>query len=141
MKYVVLVSHGNFARGLLDSLEMLAGKREEVIAVGLENGITADQFAINFAEAIKVIPSDAKIILLADLIGGSPLTTAMSVLSSTNQIDNTLVLGGMNLPLALTTVLMKDTLDDDLLVASVTSEAAGAIKQFVLETKDEDDDI
>ena len=56
-------------------------------------------------------------------------------------MDNTLVLGGMNLPLALTTVLMKDTLDDDLLVASVTSEATGAIKQFVLETKDEDDDI
>lgn len=141
MKYVVLVSHGDFAKGLLDSLSMLAGKRDDVIAVGLTNGISAAQFAEEFAKAVEVIPSDASIIVLADIIGGSPLTTAMNTLASLNRIDKTMAIGGMNLPLALTTVLMKDAFDGEDLVNNVLGEATQALKQFVLELNDEDDDI
>ena len=36
MKYVILVSHGNFAEGLLDSLKMLTGNHDDVIAIGLK---------------------------------------------------------------------------------------------------------
>jgi len=138
MKYVILVSHGNFAEGLLDSLKMLTGNHDDVIAIGLKDGITADQFAIDFTE---MITKKSEIIVLADIIGGSPLSTAMNVLAQSGLIDKTTVLGGMNLPLALTTILMKDVLDTDALITNVTSEATGAIKQFVLETNDEDDDI
>lgn len=141
MKYVVLVSHGDFAKGLLDSLSMLAGKRDDVIAAGLTNGISAAQFAEEFAKAIEVIPSDADIIVLADIIGGSPLTTAMNTLASLNRIDKTIAIGGMNLPLALTTVLMKDAFEGQDLVNNVLGEATQALKQFVLEVNDEDDDI
>ena len=35
MKYVVLVSHGDFATGLKTSLDMLAGKRDDVIKLDL----------------------------------------------------------------------------------------------------------
>ena len=140
MKYVILVSHGNFAEGLLDSLKMLTGNHDDVIAIGLKDGITADQFAIDFTEIITKIPKESEIIVLADIIGGSPLSTAMNVLAQ-QMIDKRTVLGGMNLPLALTTILMKDVLDTDALITNVTSEATGAIKQFVLETNDEDDDI
>ena len=142
MKYVILVSHGNFAEGLLDSLKMLTGNHDDVIAIGLKDGITADQFAIDFTEIITKIPKESEIIVLADIIGGSPLSTAsVNVLAQSGLIDKTTVLGGMNLPLALTTILMKDVLDTDALITNVTSEATGAIKQFVLETNDEDDDI
>ena len=49
MKYVVLVSHGTFAPGLKSVLAMLAGgEREDVISVGLEDGMSADTFAENF---------------------------------------------------------------------------------------------
>ena len=73
MKYVILVSHGNFAEGLLDSLKMLTGNHDDVIAIGLKDGITADQFAIDFTEIITKIPKESEIIVLADIIGGSPL--------------------------------------------------------------------
>lgn len=141
MKYVVLVSHGDFAKGLLDSLSMLAGKRDDVIAVGLTNGISAAQFAEEFAKAVEVIPSDADIVVLADIIGGSPLTTAMNTLANLNRLDKTIAIGGMNLPLALTTVLMKDAFEGQDLVNNVLGEATQALKQFVLEVNDEEDDI
>ena len=54
MKYVVLVSHGTFAPGLKSVLAMLAGgEREDVISVGLEDGMSADTFAENFRNAIS----------------------------------------------------------------------------------------
>lgn len=141
MKYVVLVSHGQYANGLKDALSMLAGVREDIISVGLENGKSADEFAIVFNDNIKHITSDDEIFLLGDLIGGSPLTTAMNVITGKNLMNNTTVIGGMNLPLALTTVLMKDTFDKESLVEQVINEAHGALKEFKIVSNEEDDDI
>lgn len=59
MKYVVLVSHGTFAPGLKSVLAMLAGgEREDVISVGLEDGMSADTFAEKFQEAISGINAE-----------------------------------------------------------------------------------
>ncbi|MCD7809178.1 MAG: PTS fructose transporter subunit IIA [Erysipelotrichaceae bacterium] len=139
MKYEVLVSHGEFADGLKDALSMLAGQRKDVIACGLENGKSADEFAKEFAQAIDVITEDDEIVLLGDLIGGSPLTTALNVINEKGLNDKTLIIGGMNLPLALTVVLMKDTFDNDTLLEQVLNEAHGALREFKIEVEDEDD--
>ena len=139
MKYEVLVSHGLFAQGLGNALSMLAGERDDVIAVGLENGKSAEQFAQIFADAISKITADDEIILLGDIIGGSPLTTAMNVITGKGFMKNTTVIGGMNLPLALTTVLMKDLFSAEDLVNQVLSEAHSGLQQFVVASDEEDD--
>lgn len=140
MKYVVMVSHGQFANGLKDALFMLAGQREDVLSSGLENGKSADEFAEEFKKTINCIKQNDEIILLGDLIGGSPLTTAMNVIHEKEMSDHCMIIGGMNLPLALTTVLMKDTLDQDALLQQILQEGQTALKQFKIED-DEDDDI
>lgn len=139
MKYVVLVSHGEFAEGLANAVMMLAGQKEEVIAVGLKDGQTADEFGCQFEEMIAPITHDDEIVLLGDLIGGSPLTTAMNVIANKEMTANTVVIGGMNLPLALTTVLMKDAFDKNALVEQVLNEAQAALKEFKVEVEEEDD--
>lgn len=139
MKYVVLVSHGEFAEGLANALMMLAGQKEEVIAVGLKDGKTADEFAVQFEKAIQPITERDEIILLGDLIGGSPLTTAMNVMNDLGMGTQTVVIGGMNLPLALTTVLMKDAFDKETLVEQVLQEAQSALKEFKIEVDEEDE--
>lgn len=141
MNYVVLVSHGEYANGLKDALSMLAGKREDVISVGLENGKSADEFAVIFNQKISHLTNDDEIFLLGDLIGGSPLTTAMNVITGKGLMERTTVIGGMNLPLALTTVLMKDTFEKEALVEQVLQEAHGALKEFKIVAQDEEDDI
>ena len=141
MKYEVLVSHGLFAQGLGNALSMLAGERDDVIAAGLENGKSAEQFAQIFADAISKITADDEIILLGDIIGGSPLTTAMNVITGKGFMKNTTVIGGMNLPLALTTVLMKDAFDRETLTAQVLSEAVESLKEFKVASEETDDEI
>ena len=134
MKYLVLVSHGEFAAGLKTSLMMLAGQRDDVIASGLP-----DEFAEIFKESVKDIHEDDEIVLLADIVGGSPLTTALNVLAEKGLMEKTTTIGGMNLPLALTSVLMKDTLQGDSFVQAVLSEATTALQEFKVVEDDEDD--
>ncbi len=141
MKYVVLVSHGTFAPGLKSVLEMLAGgDREDVISVGLEDGMGADAYVQKVQEAIGKIGQDDEIILLGDIIGGSPMTNAIEQISLKGLEKNTMIFGGMNLAMALTATLMKDEVDQETLKETMVSEARNAIKEFVLETAEEDED-
>ena len=108
-------------------------------ASGLPDGKTADEFAEIFKESIKDIHEDDEIVLLADIVGGSPLTTALNVLAEKGLMEKTTTIGGMNLPLALTSVLMKDTLQGDSFVQAVLSEATTALQEFKVVEDDEDD--
>lgn len=137
MKYVILVSHGKFANGLNDALSMLAGNREDILSVGLENGKSVDKFTALFTEKVKDISTDDEVILLGDIIGGSPLTNATNVL--VNKGIKTVILGGMNLPLALTTVLMKDTVSLDEIADQVLEQARMAMQEFKIVEESEDD--
>ena len=137
MKYVILVSHGKFANGLNDALSMLAGNREDILSVGLENGKSVDEFVALFTEKVKDISTDDEVILLGDIIGGSPLTNATNVL--VNKGIKTVILGGMNLPLALTTVLMKDTVSLDEIADQVLEQARMAMQEFKIVEESEDD--
>lgn len=146
MKYLVLVSHGTFAPGLKSVLAMLAGgDRDDIISVGLEDGMSADEFSEKFKEAIEVIKADDEIILLGDIVGGSPMTNAIAQISERGMESQTIVFGGMNLAMALTAAIMKDGMETELLKENLINEAKDAIKEFPLasgdEDEDEDDDI
>lgn len=141
MKYVVLVSHGTFAPGLHSVLKMLAGgERDDVISAGLEDGMSADEFAEKLSESIDGIKAEDEIILLGDIVGGSPLTNAIEQISKKGLIERTVIFGGMNLAMALTAVLMKDGVETDMLKDNLISEAKDAVKEFVLAPADDDED-
>ena len=141
MKYVILVSHGTFAPGLHSVLKMLAGaNREDVLSASMEDGMGAEDFVKRFEETITPVKEEDEIILFADIIGGSPLTNAMDVLSQRNLLKHTIVFGGMNLPMALTAAMMKDDMDTDTLRESLVNESRGAITELLLNLEEEADD-
>ncbi len=145
MKYLVLVSHGEFAKGLKTSLAMFApDKVDQTIAVGLENGKSADEFGETFKEALSVLTDEDSIVVLADIVGGSPLTTALNILGDMGRLEGTVVLGGMNLPMALTAAVMKDVLEGDALADAVIAESKTGVQRFETsssEDADDEDDI
>ncbi len=142
MYYVVLVSHGNFAPGLHTAVKMIAGNNENVFSLGLQDGLGADEFGTQFDALTKAFSPEDRIVLLADIIGGSPLTTAMNKLAERGLLAVTTAVGGMSLPMALTAVLMGESMDDETLVNSLLQESKEAIAPFVLDIEtDSDDDI
>ncbi|WP_418376184.1 PTS sugar transporter subunit IIA [Agathobaculum sp.] len=141
MRYLILVSHGTFAPGLHNALGMMAGSdREDIRSTSLLDGMDVDTFRANFAELVQDITPEDEIILTADIIGGSPLTTALDVLTEKGLLGKTLAIGGMNLPLVLTAAFADADTPLDELEAELTGEAKDQIKRFAL-GGDEDDDI
>ena len=141
MRYLILVSHGTFAPGLYNALGMMAGSdREDIRSTSLLDGMDVDTFRANFTELVKDITAEDEIILTADIIGGSPLTTALDVLTEKGLLGKTLAIGGMNLPLVLTAAFADADTSLEELEQELTGEAKDQIKRFDL-GGDEDDDI
>ena len=142
MKYVVLVSHGTFAPGLHSVLKMLAGgDREDILSASMEDGMGADAFVERFEKTIQPIGPEDEILVLADIIGGSPLTNALDVLSKKGLLDKATAFGGMNLPMALTASMMKDALDGDSLAEALLQESRNGIRRMALDVGDEEEDV
>lgn len=140
MRYVVMVSHGEFAPGLHSAVKMMTGDRDDVLSTSLKDGMSADEFAANFETLISGFTAEDEVVLLADILSGSPFTNALNVLDQKGLMPNTLVIAGMNMPAAITAVLMKDNMDLDMLKETLLSEGRTGLTAYEISTDDDDDD-
>ena len=136
MKYLVLVSHGGLAEGVQSSLKMFAGdKTDQVIAVGLKEGKSVDDFALDFRQALSGLSVEDTVLVLADIVG------ACNVLAELDKLNTAVVLGGLNLTMGLTGLVMKDMLEGKELVKAILSEASAALQEFeIVANSDEEDE-
>ena len=142
MKYILLVSHGMMAPGLHNALGMLAGEdREDILSTSLKNGMGADEFAENVRKCVAAVKEDDELLVFADLIGGSPLTTTADVLASEGLLDRTTMVGGMNLPLVLSAAVTKDTMETREMIDMLIPESREMLQEFTIEVSDSEDDI
>jgi len=80
-------------------------------------------------------------LVLADIVGGSPLTTACNVLAELDKLSTAVILGGLNLTMGLTGLVMKDMLEGKELVKAILSEASAALQEFeIVANSDEEDE-
>ncbi|MGY3742329.1 PTS sugar transporter subunit IIA [Leuconostoc inhae] len=142
MKYLILVSHGKFSEGLRDALGMFVGDNMDSIqAIGLQPGEDTQILATRFKKLVSQLDANAELVVLGDIMGGSPLTTITNVLNQEGKLEKSIILGGMNFPMALNAAILKDTLSQQELVTAIMKEAVSAVKQFsLIEKSDENDD-
>lgn len=112
MNKIILATHGNFAMGLRDTLEMLAGDVSELVVVNIdEQGQSVFEHKI---EEIVVNSTEKSILVLTDIMGGSPFQTFLK--HKLNGNDNIEIVTGVNLPMILDVYLSKDVVSLDELV-------------------------
>jgi PTS system N-acetylgalactosamine-specific IIA component len=132
-----------FANGMHDAVKMLSGNEsDEIRSIGLLRDMGADEFAVEFRKILPEMGPDDDLILFADIVGGSPPSTAANVIAEEGLLGKTLMIGGMNLPLVLTGVLSKDDMSFDEIRTEILGDAAEGLKEFsVAAEADADDDI
>lgn len=140
MRYLILVSHGTFAPGLHNAVGMMAGAdREDIRSTSLLDGMDVETYRRAFTELTADLTDADEILLFADIIGGSPLTTAMEVLTEKGLLENTVALGGMNLPLVLTAAFADTEAPLAQVAEEIMQEGRSQIKPFELGGCDEDE--
>ena len=141
MKHIILVSHGQFASGLKSAIGVVMGMADEITALGLEEGMDIKTFREKFLEILNQIPKEDEIILLCDIIGGSPFTSSAELLRQEAFLERSLILTGMNMPVLVQLLLQKDDSALEQLKSEVKAISAGTIQIFEEESEDEDEEL
>ncbi|MEG1301682.1 MAG: PTS sugar transporter subunit IIA, partial [Erysipelotrichaceae bacterium] len=106
---IIICGHGNFASGLNSSVKLLAGEVTDLTFVDFLAGMGQDELKEKIEEEINSLNHCSKVIILTDIVGGTPFKTSVIV---SMEKKNILVISGTNLPLLLQLVISKDLSDD-----------------------------
>ena len=106
---IIVTGHGNFGSGLTSSLQLIVGEQKNHYAIDFVEGMTTEQLAMKYEEAFEAMKDLDGIVVLSDLVGGSPFKTAVICGQDKKNIE---VIGGTNLPVLLEAAMSKEFTDD-----------------------------
>ncbi|GIN58003.1 PTS mannose transporter subunit EIIAB [Lederbergia ruris] len=94
---IVIASHGEFAKGIMQSGAMIFGEQENVKAVTLMPSEGPEDIKAKMQEAIASFDNQDEVLFLVDLWGGTPFNQANSL--TEEHKDKWAIVAGMNLPM------------------------------------------
>lgn len=133
---IILVSHGNFAKGLYESATMLIGKLEGVEIVILQEEDTPATFKANLEAKL----TNEECLILCDIVGGTPCNQSLVVYA---QRDNIEVIAGLNMVMLIESYLKKDEPLNEVCDALVTNSRASIqhVSKLIAQSREEDIDL
>lgn len=121
---LILTGHGQFAVGVGQALEMIAGKQAAFKVVPFLESDPMDALETNLRNAMAELQQETEgIVVFADLLGGSPFKAAM--LASVD-FENVEVVVGTNLPMLIEIAMLRE----------FASSAQDVVTQSLLAGKD-----
>ena len=94
---IILASHGAFAKGILQSGEMIVGTQPNVKAVTLQPSEGPDDIRAKMEEAITTFENPEQVLFMVDLWGGTPFNQTSGLINGHE--DTWAVVTGLNLPM------------------------------------------
>lgn len=131
---VILASHGEFSKGLKDSLKMILGElAEDVRAYSLYPGENAVDFKAALEKEVQD-DKDTEFVILTDVFGGS----VCNVLMTLSVYENVTVFAGMNFNMAVEALTAGIPLDEKA-VQEIVNTAKEGITHVVLKREEEEE--
>lgn len=133
MYKIIIAAHGTLSNGLVDAAELIMGGTEEIVAYNLKQGDDIQEFGSNISTTLNNLEADQAAIILTDLVGASPYNQALMAVDSLTEDKqaNCFVLSGVNLPMVLEALVLKD--EELTLEAAIDNMMAAARKNLVVE--------
>ena len=104
---IILVSHGNLAKGMKNSVNMIIGNTDNCVDFCLQPGESNIELANKVEDYIKNSGKNVYIIV-ADLLGGS----VSNAVSRLNEINDVFLINGMNSGLVISLLLESEKLNE-----------------------------
>ncbi len=115
MKGILLLSHGELAQGLMNSISFFFGNDiEQLKAITLKKDDDASKYGELIKEAVEELNTGDGVIIFVDLFGGTPCNQSAYVLE-----DGIDIVTGLNLPLLMECLVLRtqEDFDVDVLVS------------------------
>ncbi|MCD2348024.1 mannose/fructose/sorbose PTS transporter subunit IIA [Clostridium guangxiense] len=106
---IILASHGEFAKGILQSSTMIFGEQENVQAVTLMPSEGPDDVKAKMKDAIASLDNQDEVLFLVDLWGGTPFNQVNSLFEEHK--DKWAIVAGMNLPMVIEAYALRSSME------------------------------
>jgi mannose/fructose/sorbose-specific phosphotransferase system IIA component len=103
---IVIAAHGDLATALLSAAELICGACDDVEAIALLPEDSPESFAERLAAAVGA--PDLPLLVLTDLVGGTPHNVALQVV---RRRTSAYVISGVNLAVVMEAAMSIDVLD------------------------------
>lgn len=134
---IILVSHGKLAKGMKNTVEMIAGKQKNIEAYEAYGNGTSDESFITTIEHSVATDKNNKVVIVTDVMGGSVNNAMIQLLKN---YHNLTILTGMNLPLIITLVTTVNAQDsEDAILEAIAEGQKGVLLVNKLMTEDDDE--
>jgi len=101
---IILVSHGSFSKGLLESVQMIIGEQKGIVAYGLYPQETTDDLVAKLESEI-ILDDSEECLFLSDLFFGSPFNAVVRLMQKYDLYHVT----GVSMPLVLEAALARNS--------------------------------
>lgn len=120
---ILVISHGGFSEGVLDSLSMFFENEKQIDSMRVNCETNIDYFKDEMGRKINELDTGDGVLILADIFGGSPCNSTYNYLK-----ENVRIVTGFNFPMLISAVTKRNTITDKKqLAASIIKEAQDGI--------------
>ncbi|RBP67325.1 PTS system mannose-specific IIA component [Alkalibaculum bacchi] len=144
---LLLISHGEMAAGMMDSLNLIAGSAESIDTVSLIAGQDFELFKNEISEKIKALDSGDGVLILVDLFGASPYNASMFLYKELKESGiHIRIVTGMSLSMLLEINAMRGSMSLEQLAQHAVNSGRDGIQEPIsqmsnsTETDDEEGD-
>ena len=124
---IPVISHGSLCEGILDSVSMVAGTMKQTESISLQPGENPDSYQNRVKRAVERLDTGDGVLVLVDLIGGTPFNTICML----SQELNIHIVTGMNLAMLITAALERtEDITMDMLAEKVEKGGAQGIRSL-----------
>ena len=107
---VVLITHGDMAKGIKTAVDLILGEQDQFETVGLYEGADFELFKEKVGEAVENVNTGNGVIALVDLFGASPYNSV--AYNMTKFIEKNIpirLVSGVNLPMMIEVLLGRES--------------------------------
>lgn len=102
---LLLMSHGDFAKELMNSAELILGKQDNYETLGVHLDDQIEDLKKEMYEKIDRMDTEQGLVVLTDIVSGTPMNLAGLLLER----EQILICSGMNLPMLLEVSLNRES--------------------------------
>lgn len=127
---IIISGHGSYPIGILESVQLIAGKQPKVRAITFKENVEELEKALE--KAISEVDTGSGVVCFTDLAGGTPFNICSKLAVKNPQVR---VIGGANAPMILSSLFLRE-MDVNEFVSKVIEEGKENIKSFAIKAKE-----
>ncbi|NLB34836.1 MAG: PTS sugar transporter subunit IIA [Elusimicrobia bacterium] len=126
---ILIVTHGQMGGEFVKTASDIIGSAGEIEFFPVTRDFSADEIKSSFSQLMEKLLSDSAVLILTDMLGGTPTNISMPFLEN----DSVEIVTGLNLPMLIRTIQRKTAVES---LKELASIAAGAGAEGVVNCRE-----